>query len=235
LKRELSIGRRTIYALLGPGLHARSGMSPVVLLKIWNTYAVPRYLYRLEIQAYTSLDTKKLEQLQRATCRQFQCLPERTAAVAIYTLTGAEPIETTLDKNAMILFTTLARLDSSIEKEILIWEMENSKEEDKLFICRIRKTLQKYNLPSPEEILENPPKKQQWKNAMKKAINSFWYDKWTNEKQIKSTLEYLEIQRNPIGTPHNILRSVKNRKYDIQKAETKLRLITDIYATIPPC
>jgi hypothetical protein len=25
----------------------------------------------------------------------------------------------------------------------------------------IRKTLQKYNLPSPEEILENPPKKQQ--------------------------------------------------------------------------
>jgi hypothetical protein len=75
--------------------------------------------------------------------------------------------------------------------------MENSKEEDRLFICRIRKTLQKYNLPSPEEILENPPKKQQWKNAMKKAINSFWYDKWTNEKQIKSTLEYLEIQQNP--------------------------------------
>jgi hypothetical protein len=37
----------------------------------------------------------------------------------------------------MILFTTLARLVSSIEKEILIWEMENSKEEDKLFICRI--------------------------------------------------------------------------------------------------
>jgi hypothetical protein len=47
---------------------------------------------------------------------------------------------------------------------------------------------------------------------MKKAINSFWYDKWTNYKQTKSTLEYLEIQQNPIGTPHNILRSVKNRK-----------------------
>jgi hypothetical protein len=62
------------------------------------------------------------------------------------------------------------------------------------------------SIASPEEILENPPKKQQWKNAMKKAINSFWYDKWTNEKQIKSTLEYLEIQQNPIGTPHNILR-----------------------------
>jgi hypothetical protein len=119
-----------------------------------------------------------------------------------------------------MLFTTLARLDSPIEKEILIWEMENSKEEDTLFICRIRKMLQKYNLPSPEEILENPPKEQEWKNEMKKAINSFWYDKWTNDKQTKSTLEYLEIQQNPIGTPHNILRSVKIRKYNIQKADT---------------
>jgi hypothetical protein len=52
------------------------------------------------------------------------------------------------------LLGTFLMFDSSIEKEILIWEMENSKEEDKLFICRIRKTLQKYNLPSPEEILE---------------------------------------------------------------------------------
>jgi hypothetical protein len=51
IEERLSIGRQTIYALLGPGLQARSGMSPVVLLKVWNTYAVPRYLYELEIQA----------------------------------------------------------------------------------------------------------------------------------------------------------------------------------------
>ena len=97
--------------------------------------------HKCEVDGASILLTKKLEQLQRATCRQFQCLPERTAAVAIYTLIGAEPIETTLDKNAMILFTTLARLDSSIQKDILIWEMENSKEEDRFFICRIRKII----------------------------------------------------------------------------------------------
>jgi hypothetical protein len=67
------ISSPTIYALLGPGLHARSGVSRVVLLKIWNTYAVPRYLYGLEIQAYTPLDTKKLEQLQRATSYRDIC------------------------------------------------------------------------------------------------------------------------------------------------------------------
>ena len=71
----------------------------------------------------------------------FQPIKKPVRTLSIFTsmafvkdaLIGAEPIETTLDKNAMILFTTLARLVSSIEKEILIWEMENSKEEDKLF------------------------------------------------------------------------------------------------------
>jgi hypothetical protein len=77
-----------------------------------------------------SMDESSLAKVvNRATCRQFQCLPEQTAAIAIYILIGAEPIETTQDKNAMILFTTLARLDSSIEKEILIWVMEKSQDE----------------------------------------------------------------------------------------------------------
>ena len=57
--------------------------------------------------------------------------------------------------------------------------MENSKEEDNLFICRIRKTLQKYNLPSPEEILENPPKKQQL-DKRKANKNTDYRTKWAD-------------------------------------------------------
>ena len=50
LDERLKMGRQTIYALLGSDLHARLGMSPVVLMKIWNTYVVPRFLYGLEVQ-----------------------------------------------------------------------------------------------------------------------------------------------------------------------------------------
>ena len=58
------MGRQTIYALLGSDLHARSGMSPVVLMKIWNTYVVPIFLYGLEVQNPTKTDIKKLAQIQ---------------------------------------------------------------------------------------------------------------------------------------------------------------------------
>ena len=50
LEERLKTGRQTIYALLGSGLHDRVGMSPIVLQKIWKTYAVPRYIYGLEVQ-----------------------------------------------------------------------------------------------------------------------------------------------------------------------------------------
>ena len=48
------------YALLGSGLHARAGMSPVVQLKIWNTYVIPRFIYGLEVQNPTKNDIHKI-------------------------------------------------------------------------------------------------------------------------------------------------------------------------------
>ncbi|KAH3841316.1 hypothetical protein DPMN_114775 [Dreissena polymorpha] len=53
---RLKTARQTIYALLGPVLHARKGFSPVVALKLWNTYAIPRALYRVEILKVTKGD-----------------------------------------------------------------------------------------------------------------------------------------------------------------------------------
>jgi hypothetical protein len=85
---------------------------------IWNTYVVPRFLYGLEVQNPTKKDIKKLEQLQRKVCRQFQCLPERTSSIAVYALTGAEPIAVTLNKYCINLFFGIVRLDSTIETMI---------------------------------------------------------------------------------------------------------------------
>jgi hypothetical protein len=64
---------------------------------------------------------------------------------------------------------------------------------------------------------------------IKKAINEYWYKKYNEEKSTKTTIRHLEIQKEPIGTPHNIWNCVKNQKLDIQKAEVKVKLVTDTY------
>ncbi|VDI15366.1 Hypothetical predicted protein [Mytilus galloprovincialis] len=61
---RLKLARKTLYALLGPGLHARKGMSPIVAYKIWKTDVIPRALYGIEVMNFTESDILKLERLQ---------------------------------------------------------------------------------------------------------------------------------------------------------------------------
>ena len=80
---------------------------------------------------------------------------------------------------------------------------------------------------TPMELLISPPSKHMGKTMIKKAIHEYWYKKYNEEKSTKTTIRHLEIQKEPaIGTPHNIWNCVKT---DIQKAEVKVKLITDTY------
>jgi hypothetical protein len=72
--------------LLGGFIRSSIGVCIPYFSRIRNTYVVPRFLYGLEVQNPTKTDIKKLEQLQRKVCRQFQCLPERTSSIAVYAL-----------------------------------------------------------------------------------------------------------------------------------------------------
>jgi hypothetical protein len=97
----LKIGRQTTYALLGSGLHARRGMSPIIAIKIWRTYVIPKLLYGIEIMTYTKTDLQKLERLQLKILKQFQGLSERRANVDVYSLLGINPIEAAIDRNTL--------------------------------------------------------------------------------------------------------------------------------------
>ena len=56
------------------------------------------------------------------------------------------------------LFLTISRLENSIERKILEWELDIGPDFDTSFIARIKKILNKYKLPTAEEIMEKPPK-----------------------------------------------------------------------------
>ena len=45
IEDRIKLARRTIYALLGPGLHARRGMSPVVAYKLENVCHTTSFIW----------------------------------------------------------------------------------------------------------------------------------------------------------------------------------------------
>ena len=91
--------------------------------------------------------------------------------------------------------------------------------------------LEKYNLPHPLELLENPPKKEAWKNSYKTNLKNYWTKLQNEEIEEKNTLKYLTTAKKP-GQPHHIWKSSKsNPDYpaDTKKAMIKARLATGTY------
>ena len=116
---RIRVGRTTIYALLGPGLHARQGTCPTISYKIWKTYVIPRILYGVEVLNHTLTDIKKLERLQVQICKQIQGLPERTTNLAAYSLLGVEPIEMVVDRLTLTFLGNILQDKTTIEFQIV--------------------------------------------------------------------------------------------------------------------
>ncbi|CAG2236421.1 unnamed protein product [Mytilus edulis] len=147
IEDRLKVARRTIYAMLGPGLSARKGMSPIVSARLWQTYALPRSLYGIEVLNYTKSDITKLERLQLQICRQIQGLPKRVASAANYCLLGIEPIQSTVDRLLLNFFGGIIQDNTSIEYRIIERQLVMSKQTANTFISRLETALSKYKLP----------------------------------------------------------------------------------------
>ena len=112
---------------------------------------------------------------------------------------------------------------------MLLWESANANANDTLFINKIAGIPGKYGMHMPMELPINPPSNHMEKTMIKEAINEYWYKKYNEEKSTKTIIRHLEMQKEPIGTSHNIWNCIKNKKSDIQKAEVKVKLVTDTY------
>ena len=53
--------RRTVYALMGAGLHVINGVKPSVSAHLVRIYILPRLLYGLDVIRLTPSDLKNLE------------------------------------------------------------------------------------------------------------------------------------------------------------------------------
>ena len=61
IQENISKARRTMYSLMGTGLHGKNGLNPTTSLKLFQIYVLPVLLYGLEILLP---DTKQLEPVE---------------------------------------------------------------------------------------------------------------------------------------------------------------------------
>jgi hypothetical protein len=224
---RIRVGGRTIYALLGPGSHARQGTCPTISYKIWKTYVIPRILYGVEVLNRTLNDIKKLETLQVQICKQIQGLPERTANLAAYSLLGVEPIEMVVDKLALIFLGNILQDKATIEFQIVERQHAMMKKNTQNYANVITSILRKYRLPELYNILQDIPTKANWKKEIKDKIQEYWEKQWIEEAKKRTSLKFLAIPK--MGKTHYVWKMVPNDCIEVKKAAVKVRLLTGTY------
>ena len=222
-------GRRTLYSLIGAGLHGKNGISPTVSHKIYTTFSRPRITYGLEAVTLLQMEKDKLEKFERKFLKQIQGLPDKCATVATYALLGTIPITAQIEKNVLTTFFNIARQPECIEHELACRQLAIKDESSNSWFTYVRCLLQKYELPTAYEIMECPPSKIKWKTILNNAFNDHWGNKWTTEKDEKSSLKYLTLKKDAASHPHNIWKYTKNNTRDVMKATVKARIITGTY------
>ena len=84
--------RRTIYRLMGTGLHGDNGLDPDTSAHVPQTYVLSFLVYGLEVVMPRRVLMEKVDGHHKKFLKQILMLPKTTADPAIYILTGTIPI-----------------------------------------------------------------------------------------------------------------------------------------------
>ncbi|VDI55987.1 Hypothetical predicted protein [Mytilus galloprovincialis] len=174
INENISKARRSMYSLMGAGLHGKNGLNPTTSLHIFHTYVLPVLTYGLEILLPDKKQLDNIEVFYRKSLKQILSMPTNTADVAIYTLAGAIPIIGTIHKSALNTFNKICNMDSSVEKDLAVRQLALVGFSSSSWFGKLRNLLAIYELPSAQDILDNPYSKERWKSIVKKAVDNYY-------------------------------------------------------------
>ena len=229
IEERLKLARRTLYALINTGVHGSNGINPRVSYKIYQCYVLPRLLFGLEVLPVNQTQLNLLSKFHVDNLKRFQSLPIRTANCAVHLLLGALPIEGELHKRQLSLLYNILVSSNETITELSERQVAVNLENPLSYFCRVQCVLEKYQLPSLEELKIKHPSKDSWKCTVKEAVNKYWSELLKTEAQEKSTLQYLDINGLKIGETHPVWNSLDSIVSDVRKGTVKCRMLTGTY------
>ncbi|CAG2203788.1 unnamed protein product [Mytilus edulis] len=226
---RIQTARKTVYALMGAGLHGLNGLNPKVSMHLVKIYVLPRLLYGLDSIILSVSDMKLLSVYYTKLLKQIQHLPERTSTSAVYLLLGQIPVEAELHKRMLNFFGNIIRNHGSVERDVAIRQLAVMPRDSNSWFVKIIDLTEQYGLPSPHDLINVPPGKIEWKNIVRKSISSYWIDLLKSDVKSKSSLKFLNVNNITQGKTHNVWDSCGTEPFTSTMASIKAKIMCGTY------
>jgi hypothetical protein len=224
---RITSATRTLYALVGAGMHGRNGLNPIVCRSLWCTYVIPVLLYGAELWTLDPKQIQRLETFQLGKLRHIQNLPERTANIAVLGLIGLRPVEAELDIRILGLFRRLIENKESVEYKVAQRQLALKSSSSKSWFMYVDRILDKYGLPSAHELMETETSVSAWKKLVKSVVDTYWEGKLCTQAN-KSSIRYLSGHTLGLRAPALIWVSSRNTPREAQKARIKVKVMCGV-------
>ena len=110
VEENIKKARKTMYSLMGPGLHGYNGLDPKTSVQFYQIYVLPTLVYGLELILPEKRLMDTLERTNKKFLKHILSLPSTTADAAVYVLTGTIPVEGVIRKRTLSLFGNVTNL-----------------------------------------------------------------------------------------------------------------------------
>ncbi|CAG2241415.1 DNCL2 [Mytilus edulis] len=226
---RIQLARQTVYSLMGAGLYGLNGVNPKVSLHLIRCYVIPRLLYGLEVILLSKTDISNLTIYFVKLLKRIQHLPDRTANAAVLLLIGQIPIEAEIHKRILGIFRNIIDNDNSVERDLAFRQLAMKTESSNSWFRKVVTITELYDLPSPHDLLVNPPSKSKWKKLVNSLVNYYWITKLKSEASEKSSLNLLNYTDAEFGSIHSIWNTCGSEPYSTLRACIKSKLACNTY------
>jgi hypothetical protein len=231
IRDKVKTTRKTVYALMGTGLHGANGVDPLTGVRIYELYALPKLLYGMDVAETNKTQLSSLEDLHRGILRALQSLPNRVANAAVYLLAGSMPVEGFIHTRKLSLIGAIARMDNSTLAEICLRQCSLKDVDSASWFKDTELLLLKYGLPTSRALFQDPVPKDKWKAQVRKAVSGFWTTSLLHDAQAKTSLRWLNLQHVHVGVVHHCWWYVMPSVKDVRRAAVKVKMLTGTYPT----
>lgn len=229
VEENIKKARRTLYSLMGTGLHGTNGLDPETKISLLKTYVLPILTYGLEIVIPTGKNLDCVDLFYKKTLKQILNLPIQIADPAVYIVSGLLPVEAEIHLKILSTFGNICRAKTdSIEWRLADRQLTLKSFDSHSWFIDLKKICIKYNILECHQFLQNPMKKTEWKSMVKKRVHGYWINNITTATIRYSTLENIGMCYH-IGKIHPLIATNSACIRDTRKIPARIRLATGTY------
>ncbi len=227
IQLNIEKSKKAAFRLFGAGFHGKNGLPQAVCVRLLVRDIIPVLTYGLHIFQLNSETVKPIDTALKRLIKQVLSISENTGDAVLPVLTGILPAQAVVEMNALAMFGSICRDERCMERELA--DRQLSLHSDGSWFEYMRNITYKLDLPSPEQLLSQPPTKAQWKTMYKKATHKYWLERTLRLIATYPSARYLNATAMQWGTPHPVIRHAPGTKEHVKRCATTLKLLTGSY------